>query len=214
MLPAPPVPPAITNPDEEMLKRRIRLICDRIVQGKAAIGRWEVTAHLVLRILSIILSSLGSAGLIVDRVAGGPPSESGGAFWIWIVVLVFGIVLQIANELQIAQTAADARILAESCVIYEIQLDIILQDSDPRKAVESLRNEVNTVILKYGKVVRSLTSTQVSQGNQSAHHLITKHQGGWNIPQPPPRLPKKRGPKPKPKGGPPPLAPPDIGGKP
>lgn len=100
--PADPIPPPTDETPEAKLSRNIRQVCRRIVRGKSAASNWQVPAQMFLRIASIALSALGSAGVIVDKVSGNLPNETGWAFWGSIVVLLFGIVLQIANEFQVA----------------------------------------------------------------------------------------------------------------
>ncbi len=189
------------NP-KETLKRRIRQICARVVLGEEAINRWEVRLQQAVRIVSIVLTSLGSAGVIVDKVTGTPPQETGLAFVVWVVVLVFGIVLQVLNELKIEQIASDARLVNEACALYETQLGMLLEDSDPRDAVVRLRGEVNAVILKYHRAVPASTPELEARAGARADKLITENEGGWTLPppaapQPDRRARKPRGPKPK-----------------
>jgi hypothetical protein len=72
---------------EEKLIRNIRLIYIRVVRGKAAGSNWIVHAQRALAVLSIILSSCGSIGVLIDRMSSQPgqagaqpnPGARGGA---------------------------------------------------------------------------------------------------------------------------------------
>lgn len=163
---------------EARMIRRVRQAYVRIIQGKAAANRWEVKAHRGIRIASIILSSLGSAGVIADKVTG---NTSSWAFVGAMMVLGFGIFLQIANEFRIDQIATDARSLAEACGLCELQLSIILENEDPRRAVTQLYNEVKTIILKHHKVLSAVPTE--SEVDETLSRLIDKNRAGWHLPE-------------------------------
>jgi len=194
------------------LRRRVRQICRRVVVGKAGLNRWEVKFQQALRVLSIILSSLGSAGLITNKITDPLPGGTGWAFWGSVSVLGFGIVLQIATAFRIEQTANDARAAAEACAVFETQLGILLEEDNPISGVERLRTELNSVILKYTRVLPSATSALLAEADTLAAGLIRDNEDGWRLPTPR-RL--RRGPRPKPTTGgdsPPAAKPPEIDG--
>jgi hypothetical protein len=179
-----PAPPTDSDPNpRETLKRRIRQICTRVILGKAAIHRWEVKLQQTVRVVSIVLTSLGSAGVIVDKVSNKLPDETSWAFVGSVVVLLFGIVLQILNELKIEQTASDARMLHEACAVFETQLGMVLEESDPRAVVERLRQEVYAVILKYHRAAPAATTELEQRADELAAKLIEANEGGWRLPR-------------------------------
>jgi uncharacterized membrane protein len=187
------------DPDTTVtLRRRIRQICRRIVIGKAAINRWEVKFQQALRVVSIILSSLGSAGVIADKVTDPLPGGTGSAFWISVSVLVFGIVIQIATAFRIEQTANDARAVAEACIVFEAQLGIMLEEENPVSGVERLRTELNTVILKYTRVLPRAAPALLAETDALSAELIQENEEGWRIPA---SRPIRRAPKRKPTQG-------------
>jgi len=157
---------------EARLIRRVQQICARVARGQAARGKWQVQLQRVLRIVSIILSSLGSAGIIADRVYGNVPGQTGWAFTGSVIVLGFGIVLQIANEFRIEQDASDARALAEACGQFETQLDILLGSEDPTAVVAQLHEQVNAVILKYHRVLPAVTPELEAKATRLAQRLV------------------------------------------
>jgi hypothetical protein len=177
-----PTPTDDPNP-LETLKRRIRQVCGRIVQGTAAIRRWEVTLQRTVRVVSIILTSLGSAGVIVDKVSNKLPQEIGWAFWGSVIVLVFGVLLQVLNEFKIEQTATEAIALHEACAVFETQLGMLLEDADPRAAVDRLRQEIYAVILKYHRAAPPITKDLAQRADELAVKLITANEGGWKLPR-------------------------------
>jgi hypothetical protein len=179
--PTPADEPKAPNP-ADALKRHIRRLCVRIVQGKAAIRRWEVVLQRTVRIVSIVLTSLGSAGVIADKVSGNLPGEAGWAFWGSIIVLLFGILLQVLNELRVEQTATEAIALSEGCAVFETQLGMALEEPDPRTAVERLRGELNTIVLKYHRALPPMTDELKSHAEELADSLIEANEGGWELP--------------------------------
>ncbi|MCI0699886.1 MAG: hypothetical protein L0241_02210 [Planctomycetia bacterium] len=176
--PMPPRPPTGDATPEARLIRKVRQICVRIIQGKAAVSRWQVKAQRGLRITSIILSSLGSAGVIADKVTG---ETTGWAFVGAVIAIGFGILLQIANEFHVEQIAGDSRSLAEACGLVEVQLGIILEAENPTRAVAQLHDEINTVILKYHKVLPA--APPASEVDRLVKLLVEPNRPDWRLPE-------------------------------
>jgi len=181
--PTDPIPPPADQTPEAKLTRNIRQVCRRVVRGKAAAGNWQVKSQLILRIASIILSSLGSAGVIADKVSGNLPGETGWAFWGSVIVLLFGILLQVANEFRISQIATDSRLLAERCALYETQLEDMRIFENPlapvaellRKIMELFQNE------RYNAVLAVMTSEMETEAERWSLALIAAHQANWQL---------------------------------
>ena len=178
-----PIPPPTDQSPEAKLTRNIRQVCRRVVRGKAAARNWQVRSQLVLRVASIVLSSLGSAGVIVDKVSGNLPGETGWAFWGSVIVLLFGILLQVANEFRISQVAADSRLLAERCALYETQLEDMLISDNPvvsaaellRKIMELFQNE------RYNAVLPLMTPDMEVEAERWSVALIASHRANWQL---------------------------------
>ncbi|MDY3561778.1 hypothetical protein R5W23_003206 [Gemmata sp. JC673] len=199
-----PIPlPADQSPAAK-LTRNIRQVCRRVVRGKAATTKWQVRLHLALRVVSIALSSLGSAGVIVDKVSGNLPGEAGWAFWGSVIVLLFGILLQVANEFRVAQIAADSRLLAERCALYETQLEDMLISENPVKSVADLLFKICELLQneRYNAILPAMTPDMETTAERWAVALIATNQAHWQLdtrrtargkgtPQPPPAEPKE-----------------------
>lgn len=184
-----PIPPPASPAPDAKLVRNIREICRRIVRGSAATGNWSVRAHLILRIVSIILSSLGGVGLIVDKVSTNLPGETGWPFWGSVILLSVGILSQIANEFQVAQRAGDARSLAERCTLCETQLENILIVDDPRQPVADLLLSMNDVFIseRFNRVLPVMTPARETAAERMAQALVDRYGGHWQLPQRPQR---------------------------
>jgi hypothetical protein len=158
-------------------------LCRRIARGKKAAQNPSVRFHLALRIASILLSSLGSVGVIVDKATKNLPSESGGAFWGSVILLVFGILLQFANEFQVAQRAADSRSLAEKCDVYDARLENVLNNLDPRTDVANMLVEVNNLFEseRCNRVLPRMTSQIERDAAARAANLIARNQNHWQL---------------------------------
>lgn len=189
--PADPIPPPADETPEAKLKRNIRQVCRRIVRGKAAASNWQVPAQMFLRISSIVFSSLGSAGVIADKVSDNLPNETGWAFWGSIIVLLFGIVLQIANEFRVAQIATDSRLLAEQCALCETQLENMLIDERPMDLVAGLLRKLMELFenAKYNAVLPVSTPEIEAEADRWADVLIESHKGNWRLIDRRPRRP-------------------------
>lgn len=183
-----PTPEA--HSEEAKLARNSGELCRRIVRGQAATENWSVRVHHVLRIVSIILSALGGAGLIADRVSGHLPGETGWAFWGSAVLLAFGILSQVGNEFQIARRAADSRSLAERCTLCEIQLENILIMDDPRQPVIELLLSVNTTFEseRCSGIVPVMTEERELTAGRLGQRLLDRHARHWQF-RPLPRRP-------------------------
>ena len=161
----------------------MRELCVRITRGKAAALNPSVSWQRVLGIASVLLSSLGSVGIIADKAAANLPGQSGWAFWGSVVLLVFGIVSQVANQLRVAQRAADSESLAVRCGLYETRLENILIDDDPRTCVGGLLVEVNTLFEKeqYNQVLPQITDAMKNAAAQKAGSLTAENQKYWQL---------------------------------
>ena len=83
------------------LERKIRVLCRLIVRGKWAKYRIEVKVYITLRIFSIIIAACAGAGLIADKVNQNLTVQTGWAFWGALLVLAFGILVQVSDVLNI-----------------------------------------------------------------------------------------------------------------
>lgn len=115
-------PPSPSPTPHDKLIRNIRELEIRIVRGKAAAKNYSVFLQRFLSIASIVLAALGSAGVIADKLAGNLPSQTGFQFWGSIILLVFGVLSQIADKFAVGQRSADSESLAVRCGMYETRL--------------------------------------------------------------------------------------------
>jgi hypothetical protein len=184
-MPAPddPIPPPTSQTPEAKLTRNIREICRRVVRGQAAARNPSVRWQLVLRVGSILLSSLGGVGVVADKASGNLPSETGWAFWGSVILLSFGILSQIANEFQVAQRAADSRSVAERCTLCETQLENILIVDDPRQPVANLLLAINLLFEneKYNRVLPAATDAMETDAERNAQRLLERYAKHWQL---------------------------------
>jgi hypothetical protein len=178
-----PIPPPAGKAPDAKLIRNVRALCVRIVRGKAAAQNPSVAWQRVLGIASILLSSLGSVGVIANKAAANLPGQTGWAFWGSVILLVFGIVSQIANQLQVGKRAADSESLAVRCGLYETRLENMLIDDDPRTSVGGLLAEVNTLFEKeqYNQVLPRMTDEMKSAAVHWADNLTADNQKYWQL---------------------------------
>jgi hypothetical protein len=179
--PPPPTPAAATP--AEKLARNIHDITRRTTRGKAAAGDWSIRVNGVLRVGSILLTSLGSAGVIADKVSGNLPGEIGWAFWGSVVLLVFGILTQLATEFRIGERAASARALADRCALCEVQLENILVVEKPQAAVAGLLGDINKAIEgeRFVPVLPPMTPELEAAARELAQALIDRHSPYWDL---------------------------------
>jgi hypothetical protein len=165
----------------EKLIWQVGELCLKIARGTKATHNGSVYWQLVLRITSICLSSLGSAGVIADRASTHLFGESGWAFWASVILLGFGILSQIANEFQVVQRAADSRLLAEKCEVYDETLGGYLNSDDPRTEVASLLLEMNALFKseRYNKVLPRMTTKMANAATDRAKYLIGHNKNHW-----------------------------------
>ncbi len=180
--PAGSIPPAARAPDAKLI-RNVRELCLRIVRGKAAAQNWSVWGQRVLGITSILLSSLGSVGVIAYKAAGNLTEQTGWTFWGSVILLVFGILSQIANQFRVAQRAADSESLAIRCGLYETRLTDMLVDDDPQTAVVDLFVEITTLFQneRYNVVLPRETEKMKDASKRWADDLIARNQPFWQL---------------------------------
>jgi hypothetical protein len=216
---------------EEKLIRNIRLLYIRIVRGKAAGSNWFVHAQRVLAILSIILSSFGSLGVLIDRMgtqpgrasaqpnvgemgatqpgqtgarpspgatqpgqagaqpntgaaSGAQPGEGGRGVYLPLVLLLFGIMSQIANEFGVARFASNSTKLADACKICETRLENVLSsEDDPRATVSALLLEVNKLFEEpqFNAVLPKHTDELGQSAKSIAEKAIGEYRTGWSL---------------------------------
>lgn len=166
------LPPSDNRPESRLI-RKVNLICGRVIRGRHAVDRWQVQLHRALRITSIVLSSLGGVGLIANNAG----ATSG-----WTVSLVFGILLQIANELGIERIANQARSALTASSFMQTQLDIVLASDDPTGAVNKLLEETNTVLRTYHEVLPELSPLLEAEAARLAAKFVDTYGGDWQLP--------------------------------
>src|SRR4030095_17037002 len=178
-----PIPPTVSKAPDTKLIRNIRELCSRIVRGKAAVQNRSVWLQRLLGGASIVLSSLGSVGVIADKSAGNLPTQSGWAFWGSVILLVFGILSQIANQFSVAQRAADSEALAVRCGLYETRLTDMLILDDPQTEFAGLFVEVSTLFQseRYNVVLPRETTKMKDDATKLADDLIARYQPFWSL---------------------------------
>jgi hypothetical protein len=183
---APTSSPAAGNPLDG-LQKRIRFVCLRIVRGQHARTRVEVRLYYLLRIVSIVLAALAGAGLIADKVNTNLTATTGWGFWGALLVLSFGILVQIADVFGVERVATHARVLADICDRYETELGILLEDPYPSDSLEGLAERVKNSLLDPNNHVTLPKEADVqAAADRLASELIRRHRDNW-APPPPPR---------------------------
>lgn len=170
-----------TRSPKALLIRKVELICGRLVVGGTADRRWQVKAHQTLRIASIVLTSLGGAGFIADKVNSNLPGQTGWAFWGGVILLAFGIVTQIANELGVERVATQARAAAETFKLLSVRLDLVLEQPDPRDDVARLHADVRAATEKYHATLPDETATSQRDARALTQKLARKYQAIWSF---------------------------------
>lgn len=166
--------------DELILK--IRIITLRVVRGKAALRQWQVGVSKGIRIVSIILTALGSAGLIAKSLEGGPPNQGGWALYLWVAMLVVSILIQLANEFGINTFALESRLLAESCKVIGLQLDNCLSNSNPTEIVAKILTDINEITVKYANALPDKTVVIEEDARGEADNLVAVYSENWKLP--------------------------------
>jgi hypothetical protein len=176
------VPVGVLTP-EVKLNRNILHVCRRLIRGKAASTNWQVRMQLVLRITSIILSSLGSVGVIVDKVSTNLPGQIGWPFYGSVIVLIFGILLQVANEFQIARIATDSMLLADRCRLYETEFEDMLVFENPTQSVADLLLKIMELFKneRYNAVLPDMTSQMEIDAEYWAARLFNTNSNTWQL---------------------------------
>lgn len=142
---------------------------------------WQVKAHRALRIVSIILTALGGAGLVAVNVNPDLPKESGWTLVGSLISLVFSVLLQVSSEFGIDQRAALARSAAEAFCFIETNLDIVLGDPDPTDLVNKLLAEANALWVKYNLVVPRQSAELDTETRLLAAGLVAKYETQWTL---------------------------------
>jgi hypothetical protein len=175
-------PPLAKSPEAKLV-RNIHEISIRIMRGKAAAHNGSVYWQQILGIASIIFSALGSAGIIVDKVAGNLPDQTGVTFWSSLILLLFGILSQIANQFRVAQRAADSESLAVRCGLYETRLTDMLMEEDPQTVVADLFVEVTKLFQseRYNVVLPVETGPMRQDAKKWADELVARHREFWQL---------------------------------
>ncbi len=186
-LPSTPTSPLQTPPQNtaggnpfDRLERQIRFVCLHILRGQRARRRWELKAYYLLRIVTLILSALAGAGLIADKVSGNLTVATGWAFWGALLVLAFGILVQIADVFGVEKVATHARVLADICDRYETELGTILEDPDPMDSLVGLAGRVRNSLLDPSNHVTVPRGTTVrADADRLAADLIREYRSNW-----------------------------------
>lgn len=130
----------------------------------------------------ILLSSLGSVGVIADK-AGQLPKQTGWPFWGSAILLIFGILSQVANQFRVTQRAADSESLALRCGLCETRLNDMLMEDDPQTAVAELFVEVSTLFQteRYHVVLPKEADKFKDEARRRADDLIARNRGYWQL---------------------------------
>ena len=183
--PQPAIPEWPQGSHEWKLCDKIRHVCTQIIRGQAARKRWQVRTHITLRILSIALTALGGAGLIVQKQDQTLLQNTGWAFWGGLTVLGVGILVQIADLFGIERIATHAKLISLICDRYETELGIILTDRDPRKRLNELTNRITVLILEPNNhealPINSRKFTEL--GRVVGDQMILASNHNWGLPK-------------------------------
>ena len=137
------------NAQHAKLIRNVRELCVRIVRGKASAQNASVKYQRDSRdrVHPALVTWQRWSDCGQSRCEFARPNWLG-IHWGSVILLVFGIVSQIANQFQVAKRAADSESLALRCGLYETRLENMLIDDDPRTSVIGLLEEVNSLFEK------------------------------------------------------------------
>lgn len=187
----PPTPPAADVSPFDDLEKKIRFVCLQITRGRRARFRWEVGVYYTLRVVSVVLSAAAATGLIADKVSANLTAVTGWAFWGALIVLAFGILLQIADVFGVEKAATHARVLAAQAKLYQTELGLILSDEYPTNSVDGLAERVKASLLDPNNNATLPDEDDPKVQGEAARWsaaLIARNRGVW---KPPPQTRRK-----------------------
>jgi uncharacterized membrane protein len=190
----PPPPPAPRpRTDQERTEWLIHSICGKLVLGIDCQKRWFVYLHNGLRFGSILISSFAAVGLIADKPNATIGSDRGGVFWVSIVLLIFGIIMQAVKEFGVESRANMARNLDDQCRKYKVQLMNRAGAAKPLSELGILHDEVSRVIEESHSVLLTETDDLQAAAEKLANQTIARSRPNWEFD---PIQPQKRTTKP------------------
>lgn len=171
------------DPAMKKLKENIFSLCLKTKQGISASKHWTCKASASLRAAAILLSILGSAGLIATKLTNNISSEVGWQFWGSMLLLIFSAISQIASEFGIAKKASDSQTLAFNCKWHYDKMVFTLDDADPRVGIQSILSEVKALFLdrEINKVIPLETEAIRAEAKRDSDSLINDKEGRWDL---------------------------------
>jgi hypothetical protein len=163
----------------EKLKVKIRQVCGYIVRGRNAADSWSVRIYHLQRILAVVLSVLGGAGVIV--VQNGVVTHNGDLITTGgILALATGILsglYQLWDTEKTAVLAISARDAFDA--IYDA-LEIAVKAEEPAPGVNQAKIEAELHLRSFGKVIKMKVAPPVLIEGVSAGLMAEVDEKGWH----------------------------------
>lgn len=181
-----PTPPASSS--RAQIERKIKQVADRIVRGRHATDGWAVWFYQRHRIISVILSVLGTAGLASPQLFSKPTVESGWpAVGSWsfvggLLALIGAIALQLYNEFGVQKIAIQSLSAKQSYSLVETNLHISLGNEDPIKQLNALLEEANTLWRNFNEVMSKPPPELDKEATDLTNDMLRQYQEHWQLP--------------------------------
>jgi hypothetical protein len=161
---------------------KIEIICDRVVRGGHAVNIWQVHFHRYIRILSIVLTTLGSAGMVAVNVKPDFGQQHGWALVGSLLALLLSIFVQLSSEFGIDRRATLATSARDSFRLVDAKLEIVLRNEDPTDMVNKLLEETDSLLVKFYDVVPERSDDSSADSKRKSDALVDRFAAHWNLP--------------------------------
>lgn len=142
--------PTLANDFTENVLRKIRFICERIIGGIEATRRWSVYFLYAHKVLSVVLATLGAAGIYALQLNANENKAFG---WAGLISLLLAIILGLYKEFGIEKSAQMALSAHEAFSQLRTRLITALNGDDPVTEVNAIFSDAGTLWKNFHMVI-------------------------------------------------------------
>jgi len=180
------MPDTIIDRDpEQSIRQKVLSVSERVVRGRQAADRWEVSFYRWQRVATATLSVLGGMGLAQVKPTTETLSWGNPAFGAGVAAIAVAIALELYKSFNLEEVAISSLSARDAFRLVAEDIDIALQSEDPMPQLNAVTEQSKTLARNFYKVIPGVDVYVSASARDMCDSLINRNKHFWRLPDPP-----------------------------
>lgn len=167
---------------KERIHHKVVSVVERVLRGRGAANRWQVTFYRYHRGVTAVLSVLAGIGLTQADVSQGLVSQQNAPFLAGLGAILLATSLELYKAFNVEEVAIHSIAARDAFSLVEENLRIALQEPDPMTQLNIVFEESKTLLRNFHKVMPAHSDAIAAEASRISGRLIEKNTPFWEVP--------------------------------